>query len=542
MFSVPAAQMIYTRVERRDSPRRVSGFQTLFHSADGFTAGLLEEAESQLVFDAAPTVESKLVYCRVGEERFLIAQLTRIADRDDAGRQGNFIAHALVFSQENFVRLGANPLRIARHFRFCESLSEAMRLGDWKTGHLPTAQVTVREGEETLPASVKPWQKQELCNLLLLAASSEALRRDGQSVAIIGAPGSVCRVLEIAFALLPKPLRCRLSFSSHGQSPSRTAALWAQGYTSEPNRPGILLVDADRCRAEPIDDARARSSYAAWLKCCLRDAGIERAAEVGEQAWSLCELIDHGVWCEAQPAKLVDRHLAEQVWRVNAPRAKTRLVETASQAAGRVLAQRIVSWLLEALDVPERFAAMAGVGQDQVVRALRSAYRKLPTAPRRSEQEELRRFLERIPDAALRIWLAAWKKDGKELGRLLAQCSDTFYEQIVGDLCVLETLDLLRLYIPGRGERFSAAIARRGHHRRIDVVQVVQCLIKRGEAHALDRLVPLIAQQPARQIARLERLLLRAEVKAPTEFVAAVLGASDRPACSAPSVWKRLFS
>ena len=521
MTTVRAAQIVYTRAERDQSPRRVAGFQTLFCSQQALPTDVVEEAELYFSFDSASHDEGGLVFGPVGKRDLLLARRTPVSDVDRCGRGGNYIAHAVVFSDKDFRALGGNPIAIARDIPFITELADALSCGDSRSGSISPLEVSSVRPGNVLDALTEEWSTDNLSNLLVLASCAERLSGRDAPVAIVGAATDVANVLELVFAVMPHALRCRLSFDSVGASSKQSAPFWACGFTNEP-RHLSYLIDARQKTADTVDGDLILTSFGNWLRVHVRESRTTNLARSGEAAWGLCRLIDQEVSAKPTPIGNADAYLAARVWKANRERAEFRLLQTLQDSAGPLLAERVFESFLANYEAAALFQSMIRPDEEQITRGLHAEYCRLRTPPAEDEQRAVEQLIRRRPDIRLALWLCAWRRDWSRLKEKLERLGNDAYQISVKSLLILEELDPLYLYLTGRGRLLTEAIAEAWPHSRIDLDPIVERLLREEEIDGLLPLVPLLAGQSRASLSYIQRRLRRKHIAAAPAFVAAL--------------------
>ena len=83
-----AAQLIYTRVEKNQSPHRIDGFQTVFFTRSSLERGEVAEIESRLIYDPRDDEPIKKMYFRTRFDKRAVVLISPLLERDGAGRSG----------------------------------------------------------------------------------------------------------------------------------------------------------------------------------------------------------------------------------------------------------------------------------------------------------------------------------------------------------------------------------------------------------------------------------------------------------------------
>lgn len=212
-LTLTARQLIYTNVEADLSPTRQRGFQVWLASADltpdQRRAVARRVDDFRLPPDAGPEdVVARHVFARPVDGLVMIAQCVPLPGKDKFGRGGKFHAHALLFTETEFARIGNNPFRVIDsgfefHWR-PEDVSD--KPGDgWRAGTLPAVEVPVADPPAIVPA-IPPMA------LARLAAHVE--RDDGRTVVIADKPAAVLQTLRTILLALPPVLRVRAWFDT----------------------------------------------------------------------------------------------------------------------------------------------------------------------------------------------------------------------------------------------------------------------------------------------------------------------------------------
>ena len=536
MSRLKAGQLIYTRVDREQSPRRVGGFQTLFFSHERIPEELVETIEGQLSFDSTGTPNTNLVFVPLGRDHLVLARMTRVDDRDQCGRQGNYVAHALVFLKSEFVEARCDPMSIAKQFRFVSSVPDAVGAGNVETGNIDRASIALGKQANTPSSVLQTWSPEDLTKLLQLAAMAAKLRAMRRSVAINGSRADVERLLQGLCSLLPVELVCELSFCI-GESRCTGGRSWAYGPAKRPTHPGDVQIDIEEKAVDALDDSIRLSAYTRWIGESLRKRDINQHRENKEDAWHLCKAID----TEAKPGSFsydVDEELADEVWNANHDRVQSRLRNMLSQELGPHLGERALGWIVHDLRGNHGFRCLArGLDRMEALAGLYLAYCSCHERPDRRELADLHRICQETREAALVLWLAVWRKDWKHVSDILTFLDDMNYRAAVGDLLQAPGVQPERLYVPGRGRLFAEAI--RVGHEALDarypirgLVRIVKCLVLGGDGAAAERFIPLLENQSKSTIKRLWSLVERYESRLPESFVRHVEGlALGRPRC-----------
>jgi hypothetical protein len=98
----------------------------------------------------------------------VVTHIVPLAETDQHGRKGRYLAHSLVFTPEAFAHLEAAPFWVFQHFSFITTVEEALAHGDFQTGDMPAATLQVAVKQEQPTDIARRWSTQELQKLALL--------------------------------------------------------------------------------------------------------------------------------------------------------------------------------------------------------------------------------------------------------------------------------------------------------------------------------------------------------------------------------------
>src|SRR5262249_35077032 len=158
-----------------------------------------------------------------------------------------YLAHALVFTAEDFAQLGNNPFPLLTSFPFFGSTAEAVEAGDTQTGDISATLIDAGEPVE-FAATDSSLPDQELFRLLFLGCQAAARRQRDETLALLGPPEQMLAVLREVFALLPPGLRPECSFDTLFEEGTLDRQLyWAVGLPAvHYSQRGLACFDLDR--------------------------------------------------------------------------------------------------------------------------------------------------------------------------------------------------------------------------------------------------------------------------------------------------------
>lgn len=520
MVQVQAWQLIYSNVEKEQSPRGRGGFQTLFYSRAGLDPAEVEEMEARLLYVPSEIEPVKRVFFHLSGGRPVLAQIVPLEDPDQSGRRGRYLAHALVFAAEDWPVVA--PWPILRQFPFVTTVEGALAQGDFSTGDLAPAVVRFDPEPDLLAA--RAWSPRCLAPLARLALRAEALARERTSVVFLGSPGQIAESLEAAFLALPAALWPACTFDTYFYRCNLVATYyWAVGLADAAARPNLIRVGAAAHRVlDPLPDAPEERAYETWAAAAIEAGDLPLLAQSREAAFALCR------WLEGQsvaPDALgaVPEAALRSVFQVHAALVRTRLFERLQECLPPALAERLLALIVDQAGVPALFEYLrAGFERGPLLDELFRFYEGQQfLEPPREERRALERLLEEVEHPLLELLLAGWRNQRQVLQPGLERIDEAGYLRFAGTALSSGLVDPLDLLVPGRGGLFldlylSEDVPAEG------LVDLAGALLGAGEAAGLDRLLPYLGACSRRERRALQKMAQKHPV--PEAFRQAVLG------------------
>src|SRR5262249_53683952 len=118
---------------------RQRGYQTLFYTRGSLTQTEAEIIERRAQYRATPDEQSKWQFYWLSEEKAVVSCLTSIAELDEFGRKGRYLAHSMILHTSEIKRLDGGPFDLMHADHFFTTIEKALADGDLKTGELPEA-------------------------------------------------------------------------------------------------------------------------------------------------------------------------------------------------------------------------------------------------------------------------------------------------------------------------------------------------------------------------------------------------------------------
>jgi hypothetical protein len=245
MVAVNAAQHFFTSVPAEQSPKKRRGYQTLFHTR-GLPDEVIHAIEDRAQYVTVPGDPIKRQFYPLPHDLFAVSQTVALAEPDEFGRRGRYLAHTFILDHRSFRELDACPLDILTQGGFATTLDEVFRRGQLRTGEAPAVSLSIDPAwcDYALQAS-QAWAPDVLLTLGRLAWQAERLREQRETVALIGPEADQWATLSVLFLMASPLQRTRLSFDTHaaGCSWGPHVTFWIQGYADKSQSRAQYWVD-----------------------------------------------------------------------------------------------------------------------------------------------------------------------------------------------------------------------------------------------------------------------------------------------------------
>jgi hypothetical protein len=543
MTTVHAWQHVYANVENERSPRNRGGFQTLFSTLSALTEAEVEEMEARLLYFPSEGQPVKRVFFTTSTGKSVVAQIVPLADLDQSGRGGRYLAHSLVFAPEAFVHFGSHPFQVFRQFPFITSVEEALERGDFQTGDIPAVSLEVPTDQASIcgthqdvdalfppavgarhavplplrilvrpPYSAEPaqtWPAGELKKFVLLALRARQLASDRSAVAVVGEPQQVESALETAFMAVPTLLRPHCSFDTYFYKCNLVATYyWAVGLLEPPNSPRFTVVDVRSHQVQGDSGDQPQTAYERWVLAMIDANNLDFIVQHTDHAFALCEWLES----RASDVHLVDvtpSEVVSSVFQVNAQQVRERLRQRLSEQLSPVLVNRIFEQLYRETNPLELFRQLRqGVPLPQLLEALYEAYtaRRL-RAPEREETQALGALLRQADHHPLRLVYLCWTDQRTQLHQALEQLPQSDYRTFLQTALRFRFIDPLLLLVPGKGDLFLALYLQPGTGGVENLGALVRALTGAGEFASLAQLSPYITGRSGNELRSLQKFI-----------------------------------
>jgi len=519
-MTVQAWQHIYSNVEKEQSPRGRGGFQTLFYSP-GLSEAEIEEMEGRLLYFASKVEPVKRLFFSTSTGKGAVAQIVPLSATDQYGRGGRYLAHSLVFSPEALAQFETDPFRVFRCFSFISSVAEALAQGDFKSGQMPMVSLALPATLAGELEAARAWPAPELKKLSLLALRAEAQAQAREAITFVGQPEQIEQALEAAFLTVPSANRFRCSFDSYFYRCNLVATyFWAIGLPEPPVSIKFAQVDGAGRRVEGSAASQAETAYERWATQMIEGRNLEKIVQERDKAFALGEWLD-GRSYDLKLLNGASPDLIAEVFKASPASVQSSLQRQVSQKLPPDLAGRAAGHLFQKTSGAALYRQLRqGFELPELLEALYGNYRaKGFETPGKNELKALESLLQQADHKLLRLFLAYWQDERKELAEALKWSEEADYRHFSKTALELELVKQpLSLLVPGRGDAFlDLYLDGRVDH----LVELAETLIKNGEIACLSRLAGYVSRLSRPELNRLNKLI-KDEASVPREFRQAV--------------------
>ncbi|RKZ92606.1 MAG: hypothetical protein DRR19_03710 [Candidatus Parabeggiatoa sp. nov. 1] len=502
---INAAQLIYTNVEKEQSPQNIGGYQTLFYTREVLNEDEVELIEQRLLYYPAFDNPVKKVFFSLETGKVALAQIVALPGVDSRGRKGRYLAHALIFAENEFIKQQAEPISVLNHFRFFRTVEEALAQGAFATGHI--APVNVEVGQRPNTTAAKQWDTFGLEWLALYALKAESLAKERNALAFIGSPAEVAQALEVALLTVPSALRTQCSFDSFFYKCNFVATyFWAVGLVEKPANGRFIQIDVTGREFLENVTLSAKTAFERWTVSMLRTEHLDDIVQNKELAFSLCAWLEQKLSVLAPPES-VPEDILTSVFKVNPDPLKKRVYDSLAQTLPPILVDKLLNDFnyLEASSA--RYAELRhGFAIEPLLELLFPALTN-PNAkkPQQPIITALDKVLKQAKHRELEMLLSGWTGKVDVLRTSLNQLTEAEYRAFVTRLLRCEVLPPLSLLVPGRGSVFVNSYLENRTVPSAFIVDLVNALLNNGEAEAVTPLAPLLAGLTSRQRQTLQK-------------------------------------
>lgn len=346
MVVLSAKQMIFTRVESEYSPQRKSGYQTVYRS-NGLSASDVKTIEKrvQCFQTNDPSLVRRQFFTLESGQVVLTHSITieshpQIVDKNRRG--GVFLAHCLIFNQNEFELAHNNPFKIFEAFRFLDNAEAMVEQFNQSEGR--ESECRIKLNKDSRPSGGERWSSAEAIKLVAFAEQAAALKAKPQSLFFYGSTEDIDQALRALFSLALKKTRLACTFDTHiEQCVTRPGLYWAVGAPSRPGRSYILINAALRQVEDSAPGLDMNNMYLAWLQ---HVAG-RNSHQIMAQAPTIEELSQAFEECRRTNQAMLDKEACESFFALHKKHImqelRVALSSATSQRLGRLLAEHLLN-------------------------------------------------------------------------------------------------------------------------------------------------------------------------------------------------------
>ena len=513
MPELSMAQLIYTNVEKEQSPQRVGGFQTLFYTRDLLSAKDVEDIESRLLYVTSASNPIKRVYDVLPNGTVLCARINVLLERDSAFRSGRYFAHALLIAPNDFQRVYNNPHAIFANAKFMSTVDEARGSGDMATGDISPQLLSESAMYSSLDLNLSAWSTTALQQLMLLGCHAGELLRERVSVTVTGDEEHILNATRTALALTPARLRTTCSFDTHFyRCNPLVSRYWLIGFPDGP-RDADYHFDSQSLTFVEGRPQQPSSRFEDWAYAMLAQGRRQELVTHVDNAdlfiqWLLGESPNAPTWGD------LPDDISEGILETNLEPARRRLTSAISREYARTIAERIMPRFMHRAQMCDMLNALrSGLDVEQVEVLLcdeyaEAGYRRPPL----DEVESLAPILQSFDHSGLHLLYAAWSDQPSMLRTAISQLSAQDYEGFLPTAIQCRLGHPLDWFCVDHAEDFCIRYVQYVPDEELSFTDLTTLLLDCGKAALLDRLQPHLTRSTWNDLRSLSELTASTDV------------------------------
>ena len=271
-MKVSLPQHIYSCIRRDQSPRQVSGFQTLGVTREQISDRDVRAIEQRARYHITPSSPTKRMCYQLPSGSVAMGSICPIPDLDEHGRGGNFLMHTLVAPPGIWQSLAAGPFGVFQAEPFGCSLSKVLEEVTARTGDLAPLSVAVADEPWDYSSMLDSmgWSEQFILDLAHIVVLRQ-LPYERQLPIVVSGPSTLTMPLfALLMALIPSTERKGYSFDTYasGCRWSRDTFFWAVAGLAGTEIPrGAWVIDPKQ-QTVTLDPGSTRevTPYERWIK------------------------------------------------------------------------------------------------------------------------------------------------------------------------------------------------------------------------------------------------------------------------------------
>ncbi len=528
---IEAWQHLYGNVEKALSPSRVGGFQTLFYSQDYINEQELTEIETRLVYYPSDLLPEKLAFFNLGNNKYVISRIVHVEQKDRFGRGGNYLAHSLIISRADFIKLKYNPFVLFHLFnnRFINLPTEALSMEGRSGVNIGKVDIKVDDamGKSTELHGQQyalKWERSELWKLLHLTHNNSELKRDRVSLALTGTAEDVRDALAMVFSLALESDRPDMSFDTYFDKCNPVVSyFWANGYAAAPSpSPRLIFVDCAKCKVDS-DVSIPVTPYEKWLSYKINQSGYADIINNKSAAFEANNFLT-GIAYDSDVINNMPPDLTDEFTNQNWPAIEAISSTKLEALIGRRLAGRILNPLLmqyRSAGTNNLFIAInRGFDRGPIANMLLNTF--LNERPAQDYIADIEKFLKTVKHVNLEILVLIWKRDYGALRRLLESMHPEQYKNVITLFAGTDLIPIEKLLVPSMTAVLSQTTIELSYinpRLKEQIPDVVLQVIKLQQFAELATFIPVLPQMDTKNLANILKSLGGSEKLAPPDFI-----------------------
>lgn len=431
-MQLQAAQHVFGSLTKDQSVTRLSGYQTFFYTHNSLTKAEVEVIERRAQFHAMSAEQIKWQFYMLSDEKVVVSCLSPIAEPDEFGRMGRYLAHSMILHISDLKGLDGAPFDLMRRDLFYTTIERALAAGNLQTGELPAITFDIESSWlEHAVAIASEWDGRSLANLIRVIFQARSLAEQNKYVALIGNNEQILDAVSIAFVMAPveAPHFCSLDTLSSGCDWSRDVTFLLRGFVDERDVRTQFVIDTVRRQVKPTElNGVSLSPYVRWIESALRTKSFRDLLGDQEHAQALTAILNG----DSASSALLREMSAE-------------FVGDFAQANARLIEERVISFLPSSFSQSLRDSVLSRAGSsaierlhwlmknrhgdgitDVIYQTLLLDYAQSPTA---SDLKAIRPFAN--DHSGIGLLLASWLKDEQLRRDNLAAMKQDEYAQLI---------------------------------------------------------------------------------------------------------------
>lgn len=524
MSKIVVGQQIYANVEKEQSPQKIAGFQTLFYSRSFLSEEEVQEIERRLVyFPSAEKNYLKRIFFVTSTNKYVLAQIVPLPEPDQLGRKGRYLAHVLIFKEEDFLNHKLNPWVVFQKFYFVKTLEEALKLGNFETGDLPSMTIDLVEFSENLEIDFSLFKGENFKKLALLAFRGKELMNQRKTVVFLGEPQEVELALKLATFVVPTPLLKYCTFDTYFYRCNLVSTYyWGIGLFDSPSKPNLIIVKVNSGEVLSEVDRNPENAYERWILKELDRGNFHTISFYKDSAFILTEWLD-GRISTSSSLNQISSEIIPSVFEANSEKVWSKISDKILEKFPSLLASKVVTPLFKSYSSFKLFKKLQeGFSYEELLDLLLEIYASQNyTSPPQSELKALGQVLTTVDYHLLKLFYLCWKKEYKELSKLLEKLEDSEYTRFLERVLKYDLINPAYLVVPKKGKLFLSLYLSEEIPQKRDWLSLVKALLEAKEGEALDLLIPYIAQWSPQVIKKVKDLIVE-HPEVPSSFREAI--------------------